>query len=224
MRRLDKVVSTTLVMCISMALFATGCQKKEEKTSEKANKENVSTTAEVTTEEPTTAESVTAQPTTVEETTTEAETESVSYNVIEGGYSSNDYDGIKIDDLVNKVKESTEFESLYEYDKFDLMDYYGIDVSICEDYAFYVSEVSPCVDTIAMFQLKSKDNNDVIADALQVYMDSLITSTQDYAPEEFDKVSNAGVKIEGNFVYLIIAKDTEAANKVMEEAFNQDNK
>lgn len=213
MRKIKLITTMLLVTCVSTSLLAAGCSKKNEE--EPTTKAEVVTTTETVTTEP---ETTTVEETTEEATTEEKTTEATSKKVVQVAPPKKKD---KLAELCEEVKNSTTFNSLYEFDSEDLMDYYGIDTSRCDDFVFSVAEVSPCVDTIAMFQAKSQSDARDIADALQVYLDSLLLSTEDYAPEEYDKVCNTGIKMTDSFVYLVIAEDPEPAIAAIEAHIDQ---
>lgn len=121
-------------------------------------------------------------------------------------------------DLYSKIANKAKLSDMYQLDGEDIVDYYGIDVTgSCEDYVFYQSEVSPGIDTVALFNCKDSSSTKSVKKRLENVLESQKQSTKDYAPEEYAKARKASVKVKGNLVYLIICKDINAAEKVINQ-------
>lgn len=205
MKRTGVVV---LALCMGMAVLFTGCKNKK-------NEGNGVTEAKE--EQPVT---------TVEETTAAEDNETTENNEVttkedsmETTTAVQDKNPMPaMEELYNEIVKSAGINGMYQLYEEDLLDYYGIDVaSDCKDYVFYQSEISPGIDTVALFVCKDKNSAKNVAEGLQVILDSLKDSTKDYAPEEYDKALKAEVKTEGNFAYLIVCENISAAEEVINQ-------
>ena len=208
MRKIKGIMLTAAIVSLAgVSLSFAGCSKddkKEETSSEvvSTTQAEAATTAEVSSEAE--SESETQEVTTQEESTTEEVTESAMSN-------------ISLKDLAQKLQATGGYADMHEYPSDDLMDYYGIDTSLCDEFVFYVADVSPKADTIAMFKCKSKEAADEIAQKLEGYLSFMVDSTVDYAPEEYDKTKKTGVSTFDNFVELIITSDQKSSQAVLDE-------
>lgn len=210
MRKIKLVKRTGAVFVaasLGMAVLCSGCGNKE-KNEQETTKKVVETTSvkELT---PPTEETTTVSETTENVETTVAKTEEAT-TVAKSMPS--------MSKLYDEIVKAAGINGMYQLFEEDMLDYYGIDVATdCNDFVFYQSEISPGIDTVALFQCKNKAGAENVAAGLQVVLDSLRDSTLDYAPEEYDKAVKAEVKTKGNFVYLIICEKLSAAEDIINQ-------
>ncbi len=222
--------NTIMAMIIGAALVGStlslsACSNDDKDKETTVTSESVTTkaeTTEATTEETMDTQTETEAETETEteteiETVTEEETEAATEETTEKATEASKYSGMSMKDLAAELIATGGYESLYEYPSDDLMDYYGLDVSLTDDYAFYVAENSPIADTIALFECKSREATDDIAQKLETYLEGISESTKDYAPEEYDKTTKTGVSTFGNFVVLVITGDQNSSQAVLNE-------
>lgn len=192
--KVSKVIMLTVSMMTVLAF--TGCGKNEQK------KEAV-ITAEATTD------ITTVEKTTVAETETDTKAEVTTKEVSKGLP--------PMSDLYNEIAKKAEIGSMYQVSGEDLLDSYGIDVSGCKDYVFYQADTAPSADTVALFHCKDTASAESVKEGLEVFLDNLLVTNEDYAPEEYAKASKAKVTCKDNFVYLIVCDKLSQAEKVVEQ-------
>lgn len=194
MRKVNYLTVGVLTAAMGASLLFTACGQNESEKNTKETTLAVETTVAETTQEDTT----------LADETTEAETTQEKAKMP------------AMKDLYSEIVAAAEIKDMYELGSDDINDYYGIDApSLCDDYVLYQSEISPGIDTVALFNCKDASAAKKVQKGLNTLLDSLKDSTKDYAPEEYKKAENASVTKNGNFVYLVVCEKSDAANDVI---------
>lgn len=202
MRKINLLTKASVLcisMCAGVAVLCAGCSGKDEEETTTAVQQTTEA-GETTAEADITTENIETTVPETEEATTVAKTMPA------------------MKELYKEIVKRAGIEGMYQLYEEDLLDYYGINVaSDCKDYVFYQSEVSPGIDTVALFQCNDKAGTARVAEGLETVLQSMKDSTVDYAPEEYAKAEKAKVKTDGTFVYLIICSDIAGAEDVINQ-------
>lgn len=124
---------------------------------------------------------------------------------------------IKIQDLASKIAESGSFEDqLMQVDS----------EMVIEDYNFSSDEINELVsyqgsgatsEEIVILQVKDKSQINDVKSKIDTRLAERKEAFKSYLPEEVGKIDNNILKVEGNYVILCIANDTNTVNNVLNE-------
>jgi hypothetical protein len=93
--------------------------------------------------------------------------------------------------------------------------HYSVETDWYSEYAS-LTATAASADEIVIFKASSEENVDNLKSALEGYLEKRKGDFEQYAPDEFDKLSNCDVITKGNYVCLIVSSD----NDIAEEKFN----
>ena len=124
---------------------------------------------------------------------------------------------INIQDLASKIAESGSFEDqLMQVDS----------EMVLEDYNFSSDEINELVsyqgsgatsEEIVILQVKDKSQINDVKFKIDTRLAERKEAFESYLPEEVGKIDNNILKVEGNYVILCIANDTNTVNNVLNE-------
>lgn len=124
---------------------------------------------------------------------------------------------INIQDLASKIAESGSFEDqLMQVDS----------EMVIEDYNFSSDEINELVsyqgsgatsEEIVILQVKDKGKINDVKSKIVTRLAERKEAFESYLPEEVGKIDNNILKVEGNYVILCIANDTNTVNNVLNE-------
>ncbi|MBR5485278.1 MAG: DUF4358 domain-containing protein [Oscillospiraceae bacterium] len=97
--------------------------------------------------------------------------------------------------------------------------YPSVDLSKVSEYAVFVSGTGSTAEEIALFELKSSDDIQMIENAIDERLTDQKIAYQDYVPEEMVKIENAVVKTGGNYVFAVLCDDTDSASEILSGYF-----
>ncbi len=148
----------------------------------------------------------------VQEETTVAKTESVQAEpIIEQEVTKS------IADIYTEIKGSVELYSPMEFDDEFLMNYYGIDAGLLEEYVFSMSEDAASAETIVVMKTKSVEDVDYLTSLMQVVVDEKRNEMENYLPEQFAIVDKSEVEVMDNYIWLVISENEDTIKKIIED-------
>lgn len=146
----------------------------------------------------------------VEEETSPAKTDSVQAEPI--------YENVKsLTDIYAQIQENVALYSPIEFDDEFLMNYYGIDASLLEEYVFSMSEDATSAETIVLMKAKETGDVEALKNALQVVVDEKRNEMENYLPEQFAIVDKAQVEAKDNYIWLVISENEDKIEKIIED-------
>lgn len=113
-------------------------------------------------------------------------------------------------ELYAKIKEQVSLpEDMTSRNSTDLDIRYGIDTNNATDYVFMANSTSYFVDTIAIFKVENTEHKKDIAEKLTTIKTQAMNSMNNYDAEQYKIASDGKVEISGNYVFLVMSKDTQ---------------
>ncbi len=97
--------------------------------------------------------------------------------------------------------------------------YYGLDLDAVDSYTVRVCSSGALADEIAVFKMKKHQDVEDMLEVLKERKQELYDSFVDYVPSETDKINNAIIGSNGNYVYLIVCTDRSSAKTAAENCF-----
>lgn len=122
---------------------------------------------------------------------------------------------VNVSELAEKLSTELTFEdSLSKLDNAVALKYYGIDETIVQDCAIYIS-TGATAEEIAVFEANSADNAETILAACRTRREKQITSYSDYKPSEVDRLEHYVMVREGNYVVFCVNDDIDKAQEIV---------
>ncbi len=98
---------------------------------------------------------------------------------------------------------------------------FGLDVEDFSDCAVFYSKEPASADIVIIFKSENKENLESVKEILEEFRNSRIEDFKGYAPEEAAKLDESKVIIKGKYTILTVMPDNEAAQKVINTAFEK---
>lgn len=171
----------------------------EEKASEASTKETAKEETKKETEAPTEEELVPEPaPETVPETTAPQST------------------GKSVKDIYGEITQKVALNSPMVVPDDYISNYYGIDVGSLDEYVFSMSEAAISAETVAILKAKDAGSTAGLSAALQTVIDQKKSEMENYLPDQFQIVDKSSVRVNGNYVYLVISDQADAINQIIQ--------
>ena len=127
---------------------------------------------------------------------------------------------VSFDEVYNQLTSSIDFSAskMQKQTEAALNNYYYIDPATLEDYAIYMADYATGnADEIAMFQVKESDQMTTVKSLINDRISDLKVRYEDYKPEEMPKIESAIIEEKGNYIFLVISRDNEKAQEVLDQ-------
>ena len=180
-------ILTTILTCL---LTFVACGNNEDTTKEKDNKDTTTTT-----------------------TTANAENNAPDESKPQDEKKEFDAQAILDEILANHTfSDMTEFE-----DVMFLEVLYGINGADVKQFAMYMNETGITADEIIIIEAVDADATKRVSELVMNWYTAKGIQMKDYLPEEYKKIEKSSVKTTGNYVYMVVADDNEAIEKIIEK-------
>lgn len=141
---------------------------------------------------------------------TEAETKSEETTAAETKAAST---GAAPADIYSKV--TSYLPSMVSFDDSYISNYYGIDASQLDGYAFAAAEDVTQADTVVILKAKDASSVSTLSSQLATVKQQKEAELQDYNPTAYQVAAAGYVKTSGNYVYLIMSNNASAIDQVI---------
>ena len=125
----------------------------------------------------------------------------------------------KISDIPEKIMDEIEFPEMVEATPDNIQIMYALEVNVFEDYSIYYAGSGGYADEISVIEVSSKDEVKNIKKVFEDRVEARIKVFEGYAPLEAEKLENAVIKTQGNYVFLVICEDPDKAKKIFVDSF-----
>lgn len=121
-----------------------------------------------------------------------------------------------LDDIYHAVMDKVEFPAMMDVKEPEyLLNYFGIQADDIEDGIFYMANDVLQADVLAILKGKDADAVLTLEERLNHYITSKGNELKDYLPDQYAIVEDGRVKVKGSYVYLIISKHADEAEKIV---------
>lgn len=117
--------------------------------------------------------------------------------------------------IYTQVSERINLPAFVEPSASDLELFYDIVLTEGDLYIYKVAEVSPSVDTIAIFKLADSSKAADLKTKLEAVKETQAKTMKDYNAEEYQIASSGIVAVNGSYVYLVMSKDATEIVKII---------
>ena len=121
-----------------------------------------------------------------------------------------------LQEIYDAIAEEVTLPGMYFADDSFLMNYYGIDASLLDDYLFASCEDAARVDTVILMRVRDESDAQTVKDGLQVLLDQMEVEMDNYLPEAHALVKAGEIRQNGRFLDLVLSGDREAILAVID--------
>ena len=124
---------------------------------------------------------------------------------------------INIQDLASRIVESASFEDqLEQADSEMVMDDYNFSSDEINDLVSYQGSGATS-EELVILQVKDKSKINSVKEKINTRLSERREAFGSYLPKEVGKIDNNILRVEGNYIILCIANDTNTVNKILNE-------
>ena len=124
---------------------------------------------------------------------------------------------IDIQDLASRIVESASFEDqLEQADSEMVMDDYNFSSDEINDLVSYQGSGATS-EELVILQVKDKSKINSVKEKINTRLSERRGAFESYLPKEVGKIDNNILRVEGNYIILCIANDTNTVNKIINE-------
>lgn len=124
---------------------------------------------------------------------------------------------INIQDLANRIVGSASFEDqLAQADSEMVMDDYNFSSDEINDLVSYQGSGATS-EELVILQVKDKSKINSVKEKINTRLSERREAFGSYLPKEVGKIDNNILRVEGNYIILCIANDTNTVNKIINE-------
>lgn len=120
-----------------------------------------------------------------------------------------------MEEIYEEIAEKVEQPAMVALNDNYIANYYGIDLSLLEDYIFVNAEDVIYADTIVLMKVKEEASAQTMKDALNTMIEQKKLELENYLPEQFKIVEKSEVVVSGNYVYLVISENAQEIQEVL---------
>ncbi len=124
-------------------------------------------------------------------------------------------------ELANKIISGQQAGEFDEADGDMISILFGLEVEDFSDCAVFYSKEPASADIVIIFKSDNKETLKSVKGILEEFRESRIEDFKGYAPEEAAKLEESKVIIKGKYTILTVMSDNEAAQKVINAAFEE---
>lgn len=121
-----------------------------------------------------------------------------------------------IEEVYQEIEEKVSLKSPEQMDEDFISNYYGIDVSVLEEYVFSISEDAAQAETVIIMKVKDAGDLEGMAGCLQTVADEKKNEMENYIPEQFAIVEKSEVVTKDNYVWLVISENADSITDIIE--------
>ena len=122
----------------------------------------------------------------------------------------------ELNSIYNTISSSVSLVSPMEPTEDFIFNYYGIDVSMLNDYLFVMSEDATSAETIIILDAANEEDAASYAELLETLVSDKELELQDYLPEEYAITHDSEVVTDGNYVWLVISHNRDSIVDIIE--------
>lgn len=123
-------------------------------------------------------------------------------------------------EIYEEIAENVEQPEMVTLNDNYIANYYGIDLSLLEDYLFASAEDVIYADTIVLIKVKEESSAQTMKDVLDTMITQKKLELENYLPEQFQIVEKSEVVVTGSYVYLVISENAEEIQRVIAQYLN----
>lgn len=123
---------------------------------------------------------------------------------------------MSVEEIYQEIGQKVALESPVCMDEEYIVNYYGIDTALLEEYVFSMSEDAAQAETVIIVKVKEKDDAAGIVECLQTVAEEKKNEMENYIPEQFAIVEKSKIVEKDNYIWLVISENADAITDIIE--------
>lgn len=123
--------------------------------------------------------------------------------------------GKTMEEIYKEITETVEQPEMVILNDNYIANYYGIDLSLLEDYLFASAEDVIFADTIVLMKVKEEASAQTMKEVLDTMIAQKKLELENYLPEQFQIVEKSEVIVSGTYIYLVISEKADEIQDVI---------
>lgn len=122
--------------------------------------------------------------------------------------------------LEAQIINSVDLTNMVEGDEKRLRKLYYINKNSIEDFIFFAPKTNMDASEILILKGKSIEEMNEIKEKVEARLEKSANSFESYSPEQYNLLKNRVLKVEGNYLILVVAEEVEKIEKIIDKEFN----
>lgn len=123
-----------------------------------------------------------------------------------------------LEEIYTQMIDKVEMPLMVRMDEDYITNYYGIDLTVFDEYVFAAAEDALLAENIILVKVKEGQSTDPVVEILEKIIKQKKVELENYLPEQFKIVEKSSVVTKGNYVILIISSKKSELEAQLPEA------
>ena len=123
------------------------------------------------------------------------------------------------DEIMGKISNTVDLSTLKEENFAKLKRLYGISRGEIEEFALYRAPSNIKADEIVLIKVKQAEDTDKVKEKILKRVEKQAANFKDYLPEEYYLIEKKVIKVQNNYLLLVVSPDAEKISEAFEQCF-----
>lgn len=124
-------------------------------------------------------------------------------------------------DITAKIESIGYVADMPKGDPESLKDLYDLEADQLEEFALYYSMINVQTSEIALFKVKDTKDIEGVKAKVEKRIADKAAVFEHYLPEQYDLIQNHILKVQGNYILLIISEDAKEIENAFDKSFEE---
>lgn len=124
---------------------------------------------------------------------------------------------VSMQEIYDEIEQTIKMPTMIALNDNYIANYYGIDISLLEEYVFMNAEDVIYADTIILMKVKEESSAKEMKEALETMIEQKKMELENYLPKQFQLVEESEVIVSGSYISLVISEEREEIDKIIEK-------
>lgn len=121
--------------------------------------------------------------------------------------------------VVEEIISTVGIEDMAVKDGSSISSYLDVDMNTVEEFSLYVCGNGGFADEVGMFRMASSEDAQTLKGLIDERIEKRMEVFESYNPDEYDKLKNAAVTVNKNYVFYVVSVDNATAEKIYLDSF-----
>ncbi|SHK49991.1 DUF4358 domain-containing protein [Desulforamulus aeronauticus] len=122
-------------------------------------------------------------------------------------------------EIMGKIGKTVDLSTLKEGNFAKLKRLYGISRGEIEEFAFYQAPSNIKADEIVLIKVKQTEDTEKVKEKLLKRVEKQAANFKDYLPEEYYLIEKNVLKVQNNYLLLVISPEAEKISEAFDQCF-----
>ena len=126
---------------------------------------------------------------------------------------------VNLSDVLAEISDSVQLPNeLTKMTMSELTGLYGIESDEIVQFAGYYTDVGTLADEIVLIEAKDSAAADTVRQKVEDRYDAKLAEMKDYLPDEYEKIQNGTVLVQGSYIALIVSDNADTVQDIYKAA------